>query len=82
MKIINQIFIIPIKLYKFFLSPFFFNSCKFEPSCSSYCLENFENNFVKQSQIIIENFKMYPWFGHYGHDPVEKRMEYKWTRRM
>ena len=32
MKIFNYIFIVLIKIYKFTLSPFFYNSCKFEPS--------------------------------------------------
>ena len=75
MKIINQIFIIPIKLYKFFLSPFFYNSCKFEPSCSSYCLECFEKyNFVKAIfKSTLRILRCNPWFGHGGHDPVEKK---------
>ena len=75
MKFINQIFIIPIKLYKFFLSPFFYNSCKFEPSCSSYCLECFEKyNFVKALfKSTLRIIRCNPWFGHGGHDPVEKK---------
>ena len=39
MNIINKILIILIKFYKFLISPFFQNSCRFEPSCSSYCIE-------------------------------------------
>ena len=77
MKAINQIFIILIKLYKFFLSPIFYNSCRFEPSCSSYCLGCFERyNFVKAiikslSRIVRCN----PWFGSGGHDPVKRKDE-------
>ncbi len=75
MRLINKFFILLIKFYKFFLSPFFFNSCKFEPSCSSYSLECFEKyNFVT---AILKSFsrimRCNPWFGHGGHDPVERK---------
>ena len=79
MKIINQIFIIPIKLYKFFLSPFFYNSCKFEPSCSSYCLECFEKyNFVKAIYKSVSRIlRCNPWFGYGGYDPIQSIKEEK-----
>ena len=40
MKIITYILIGIIKLYKLVISPLFPNSCKFEPTCSSYCIES------------------------------------------
>ena len=67
MKIINQIFIIPIKLYKFFLSPFFYNSCKFEPSCSSYCLECFEKYNIEARPLLAGNFLKNPVIEHLDH---------------
>ena len=75
MRFINYIFIFLIKVYKIILSPLFYNSCKFEPSCSSYCLECFEKyNFIiafyKSVKRII---RCNPWFGQGGHDPVELR---------
>ena len=44
--IIKKIFIFPIKLYKRFVSPVLPNSCRFNPSCSSYAVEAIEKHGV------------------------------------
>ena len=74
MKFFNYPFIALIKFYKFILSPFFYGSCKFEPTCSTYCLECFEKyNFIKAIYMSTNRIlRCNPWFGHGGHDPVEK----------
>ena len=74
MRVINYFFIYLIKGYKFLLSPLFYNSCKFEHSCSTYCMECFEKyNFIKAIyKSTIRILRCNPWFGHGGHDPVEK----------
>ncbi|MBN2569653.1 MAG: membrane protein insertion efficiency factor YidD [Deltaproteobacteria bacterium] len=36
MKILGKIFILFIRLYQFFISPLFPQSCRFLPSCSEY----------------------------------------------
>ena len=70
MKILNYPFIIVIKLYKFFLSPFFYNSCKFHPSCSSYALDCYKRfNLVKATyKSLWRIFRCNPWFGSGGID--------------
>ena len=70
MKILNLPFIIIIKFYKFFVSPFFSNSCKFEPSCSTYALECFENyNLLKALyKSFVRIIKCNPWFNTGGID--------------
>ena len=75
MKILNLPFIIIIKFYKFFVGPFFSNSCKFVPSCSTYALDCFENYnllkaFYKSSVRII---KCNPWFNTGGVDEIVKK---------
>ena len=64
MRLINLPFILIIKTYKFFLSPFFYNSCRFEPSCSSYALICFEkyNIFKAFYMTSIRILKCNPWF--------------------
>ena len=79
MKILNYPFIILIKFYKFFFSPFFANSCKFEPTCSIYalgCLKEY-NLFKALFKIIIRILKCNPWFNTGGFDPVEQQKRLK-----
>ena len=73
--IINYPFILLIKFYKFFLSPFFYNSCKFEPSCSTYALKCYINyNFLKATyKTFLRILKCNPWFNTGGLDsPIEE----------
>ena len=44
MKIANWLIINLIKFYKFFLSPFFGQNCRFLPSCSEYFIESLETH--------------------------------------
>ena len=74
MKILNLPFILFIKFYRYFVSPFFYGSCKFEPSCSTYALECFKNyNLFKAIyKTLIRIIKCNPWFSTSGYDPIEK----------
>lgn len=77
-KLINFPVILIIKLYKYFISPFFYNSCKFEPSCSSYALECFRKfNFLKASyKTLLRILRCNPWFDNGGiDDPVNKEIK-------
>ena len=64
-------FIIIIKFYQFFISPFLGLNCRFNPTCSNYCI-----NSLKKYGLIIGLYysilrisKCHPW-GDSGHDPV------------
>ncbi len=64
-------FIIFIKLYQFFISPFLGLNCRFNPTCSNYAI-----NALKKHGLIIGLYysilrisKCHPW-GDCGHDPV------------
>ncbi len=74
MYIINKILIIFIKFYRILISPLFQNSCRFEPSCSVYCIECLENYnlFKALSKSAIRIIKCNPWFGKGGFDPVKE----------
>ena len=74
MYFINKILINFVKFYRFLISPFFLNSCRFEPSCSIYCIECLKNYnllkaLFKSAKRIL---KCNPWFGKGGYDPVKK----------
>ena len=79
MKIITYLLIGIIKLYKLFISPLFQNSCKFEPTCSSYCIDSLKTyGLIKGITKSIHRIaRCNPWFGYGGYDPVKHEKETK-----
>ena len=79
MHILNKILIIIIKFYRYLISPFFQNSCRFEPSCSVYCIECLQNyNLTKAVFKSVKRIlKCNPWFGYGGFDPVKLKKRVK-----
>jgi putative membrane protein insertion efficiency factor len=71
MKIINKIFIFPVKLYQWILSPLLGKNCRFEPTCSHYMIQAIEEwGPVKGIWLGVKRIgKCHPW-GPHGHDPV------------
>ena len=61
-----------IKIYRFFISPFIGNNCRFHPTCSQYALDALNTkNFLKAlSLIIIRVSKCHPYHSG-GYDPVK-----------
>ena len=79
MKIITYLLIGIIKLYKLFISPLFPNSCKFEPTCSSYCIDSLKTyGLIKGvGKSIYRIGRCNPWFGYGEYYPVKKEKEAK-----
>tara|TARA_Y100000590_G_C15314798_1_gene861563 strand:+ start:179 stop:418 length:240 start_codon:yes stop_codon:yes gene_type:complete len=79
MKIITYIFIGIIKFYKIFISPIFPSSCRFEPTCSQYCIDSLKTfGLIKGlTKSISRIAKCNPWFGYGGFDPVKKEKKLK-----
>jgi hypothetical protein len=71
MKVINQITIILIKVYRLFVSPMFLDSCRFEPTCSQYAIDAFNNfNFFRAFWLSIKRIsKCHPYHPG-GYDPI------------
>ena len=71
LKILNFIFIIPIKLYQILLSPLLGQSCRYHPTCSQYAVEAIEKyGPIKGIWLGIKRIaRCHPWGGS-GHDPV------------
>jgi len=77
MKLINHFFILLIKFYKYFISPLFQSSCRYQPTCSEYftdCLKL--NGFFKGSLLGIKRIlRCHPikiLGGRDGFDPAPK----------
>ena len=65
-----------IKSYQKWISPLFPAKCRYQPTCSHYCVEALEKHgffrggFLGLSRI----FSCHPWGGS-GYDPVPKKEE-------
>ena len=70
-KIIIAIFIFPIKIYQFIISPLLPRGCRFTPSCSVYATEAFQKHGVWKGFYLSFKriIRCHPWGGH-GYDPV------------
>jgi len=60
---IAKIFILPIRLYRYFISPMFPPSCRFTPTCSEYAIEVInEYGAIKGTYLaLIRVSKCHPW---------------------
>ena len=68
---IKKLLIAPIKFYKFFLSPWVGQSCRFTPTCSSYAIEAIETQGALRGTYLATKrlCRCHPW-AKGGHDPV------------
>ena len=64
-------FIIVIKFYQFFISPFLGLNCRFNPTCSNYSINSLKKHglIVGLYYSILRISKCHPWGGS-GDDPV------------
>ncbi|MFO7869764.1 MAG: membrane protein insertion efficiency factor YidD [Bacteroidales bacterium] len=71
MNLLKYIFILPIKLYQWFISPFIPSTCRYTPTCSEYGIQAIhKHGILKGSVLLIKRLsRCHPWGGH-GHDPV------------
>ena len=68
---LTALLILPIRAYKFFLSPWLGNHCRFTPTCSSYAIEAIETwGSLKGIGLTLSRLgKCHPWCKG-GFDPV------------
>ena len=70
-KLINFIFILPIKIYQLVLSPLIGPSCRFNPTCSHYAIQAITKyGALKGLYLALKRIiRCHPW-GESGNDPV------------
>ncbi len=70
-NIIRKIFIFPVLLYQYTISPLLPASCRFTPSCSEYTKEAIlKHGIIKGTFLGIKRIaRCNPWGGS-GYDPV------------
>lgn len=69
--IIKKVYIFPIRLYQWFLSPLLGPTCRYRPTCSHYMIAAiFEWGILKGTWLGLKRIsRCHPWGGH-GEDPV------------
>jgi putative membrane protein insertion efficiency factor len=75
MNLINKFFILIIKFYKHFISPYFGASCRYLPTCSEYFIDSLKlNGFFKGTYLGLKRIlKCHPikiLGGSSGFDPA------------
>lgn len=70
-SILQKIAVLPIRFYRYFLSPFLGSNCRFHPSCSAYALEAIEHHGVlRGAWLAVRRIsRCHPWHEG-GVDPV------------
>lgn len=68
---LKKLMILIIKIYKYLISPWLPNACRYEPTCSQYGIEALNKyGFIKGLYLLVKRIsKCHPWGGH-GYDPV------------
>lgn len=73
-NIIKQIFIFPVRIYQYVISPLTPGSCRHVPTCSNYTVEAIKEwGALKGTWMGLKRLsKCHPW-GSSGYDPVPKK---------
>ena len=73
-RLVATIIIAIVRAYKVVLSPLFSGCCRFEPSCSTYCIEAVKRHGPwKGSWLTVKRLLRCRPFGGHGYDPVPEK---------
>jgi putative membrane protein insertion efficiency factor len=77
-RIINGIFILPVKIYQWIISPILPASCRYHPTCSAYMITAIQQwGPLKGGWMGLKRMiTCHPWGG-MGHDPVPENPKRK-----
>ena len=59
-----KLFLLPVRFYRYFISPLTPPTCRFDPTCSQYAINSIEDNgIIKGSIMAIKRIsKCHPWY--------------------
>lgn len=71
---LKALFILPIRIYQYVVSPWLPNACRHTPTCSQYAIESIKEwGVLKGTWLGAKRIsKCHPW-GTSGYDPVPKK---------
>lgn len=78
MQIARALCILPIKLYKYLISPLLPPACRFLPTCSDYAAEAIRTHGILRGGLLAVGrlLRCHPWGGS-GYDPVPRNLHTK-----
>ncbi len=78
MDLLKKLFILPIRIYQYTLSPLLGQNCRHTPTCSHYTIEAIQEwGIIKGIWLGIKRIsRCHPW-GTHGYDPVPKKNNIK-----
>ena len=77
-QLLKNIVVLPIRFYRFFISPFLgSNKCRYNPTCSQYMIDAImEWGILRGAWLGLKRiFRCHPWSKHQHLDPVPKRVK-------
>lgn len=77
-KVLKTIFIFPIRVYQYAISPLLGQNCRHSPTCSTYTIEAIQEwGVIKGTWLGMKRIaKCHPW-GTSGYDPVPQKKNSK-----
>lgn len=78
LRLLRQVFLIPVYLYKGILSPYFGGSCLYHPTCSTYMVQAVLRHGIIKGFIMgmARIIRCSRWF-YGGEDPVPETWSWK-----
>ena len=70
-NIVSHFLIVPIFIYRWFISPILPVTCRYQPTCSAYAIDAIKSHGPLQGTVLAVKriASCHPWGGH-GFDPV------------
>jgi putative membrane protein insertion efficiency factor len=74
-KFLKAVFIFPVRIYQWTISPLLPNSCRHIPTCSQYAIEAIQiHGVIKGCWLAFRRIiRCHPW-GTHGFDPVPAKL--------
>lgn len=73
-KIVGGFLILIVRIYQIGISPYFPDSCRYQPTCSQYMIDSIKEwGFFKGFWLGLRRIaRCHPWGGH-GWDPIKRK---------
>lgn len=71
---LRTILVLPIRFYRYVISPWLGPNCRFQPTCSAYAIEAIERHgALRGLWLAMRRLARCHPFGGHGYDPVPER---------